>query len=452
VWHGFTADDFGDHYGFGSEIHRQAIQIFAALGGFSENVFGCPVAVPTGSPTAGTTTLTFVGAATSAGTQYFAIDGDLYAVSIANGATAIVQAAALVAAITADISSAVTAAVGSTGSEHIVTLTSKTANANALNIRVVQNPGGKVQEDANPDGTSVTIASEYLTGAAGDPVTTTVFTASGGGDNLGDTWYTLITCPYTDATSLAAYKAASVARADPAVKRPFGYVVGYVNKTYAQAYAIPATINAKYCAPVWEPRSLLAAHELSAAVIGAVAYESTIDPGRPFKTVSVPVLCVQTRNLSYSEVDAMFRVGMGYCKLDSSGGLILGDLALSYRTTPAGAATEEWFDLVSLTRRQEKIYSIDQLFNSEPYTRAIAGSDDMVTVKDYVIKPKKIIADLRAMVDFWSSEGWTKNPDTVKSSITAEINAMFDGRMDSIVADDEAQALRIIGVKYAFLY
>ena len=76
----------------------------------------------------------------------------------------------------------------------------------------------------------------------------------------------------------------------------------------------------------------------------------------------------------------------------------------------------------------------------------------MVTAKDYVIKPKKIIADLRALVDFWSSEGWTKNPDTVKSSITAEINAMFEGRMDSIVADDEAQALRIIGVKYAFLY
>lgn len=452
IWQGFTADDFGNRYGFGSEIHRQAIQILAALGGFSSNVSACPVAPPTGSPTAGTTTLTYVGAATTAGTQYIAIAGDLYQISVSSGMTAVQQAAALVAAITADINAAITAAVGGTGSEHIVTLTSKTANANANEIRVVQNPGGVTQVNANPSGTSITIASEYLTGGSGNPVTTTVFTTSGGADNLGDTWYTFITCPYTDSTNLATYKAAAVARADPAVKRPFGYVAGYVKKTYAEAYALPAATNSKFCAPVWEVRSLDPAPELAAATIGAVAYESTIDPGRPFKTVALPTLCLQTRNLSYNEVDALFIAGMGYFKLGADGVLRLGDLALSYRTAPSGATTAEWFDLVSLTRRQEKIYSIDQLFNSEPYTRAIAGSDDMVTAKDYVIKPKKIIADLREKVDFWASQGWTKNPGTVKDSITAEINALFEGRMDAYLLDDEAQALRIIGIKYAFLY
>jgi len=448
---GFTADDFGDRYGFGTEIHRQAMKVFAALGGFSENVFGCPVAAPSGTPVAGSATLTFVGAASSSGTQYFAIAGDLYAISIPSGTTAVDQAAALVAAITADISSPVTAAIGGTGSEHIVTLTSKTLGANANEIRVQYNPAGKVQEDKNPDNTAVTISSEYLINGAGDPSVATVFT-SGSSDNLGDTWYTLITCPYTDATALGLYKAAGVARADPAVKRHFGTVVGYVNKTYAQAFAIPATINSKYIAPIWDNRVLAPAHEFSAAIIGTVAYLATLDPGRPFMDTELALLTTQSTDRSYNENDALFRAGMGYCKKGPSGELMTGDLAMSYRTTPAGAATEEWFDLVSLTRRQQFVYDIEQTFKSAPFVRPIAGSDDLVTGKSYVIKPKIITATLRNLVDRWAGEGWVKNPDDIKATITAEINSTFNGRMDATLTIDEALALRIIAIKALHLY
>lgn len=451
IFHGFTADDYGDRYGFGSEIHRQAIKIFTALGGFSENVYSCPVAASAGGA-AGTMTITFVGAATSAGVQYYSIAGDLYEVSIANGLTAAQQADALVAAITADINSAVTAAVGGTGSEHIVTISSKVLSTNANEIRVVYNPAGKTQADKNPNGTALTLSAEYLTSGTGTPVVSTVFTTSGGLDNLGDTWFTLITCPYTDATTLAAYKAAAIARSDPSVKRHFGYVIGYINKTYAQAYALPATINSKFAAPIWDDRILSPACEYSAAIVGTVAYQATIDPGRPFMDLELPLYAKQTRNRAYAENDALFKAGMGYTKLSSSGIPLTGDLALSYRTTPAGAATEEWFDLVSLTRRQEKVYSIDQLFSTDPYVRGIVGSDDLVTGKDYVIKPKTVIADLRNLVDFWAGEGWTKNPDEVKASITAEINALYNGRIDATVTDDEAMALRIVAIKYAFLY
>lgn len=451
IWQGFTADDFGDRYGFGTEIHRQAIKIFTALGGFSEKVFACPVAAPSGTPTAGTATLTFVGAATSSGTMYFVIAGDLYSVAIASGQTAAQQAAALVAAITADISSAVTAAVGGSGSEHIVTLTSKTLGANANEIRVQYNPAGKAQSDKNPSGTSVAISSEFFTGGSGDPVVSSVFT-SGTSDNLGDTWFTFITCPYTDATAIAAYKAAAVARADPTVKRQFGTVLGYVDKTYAQAYAIPATINSKYIAPVWDDRVLCPAHEFSAAIIGNVAFLATVDPGRPFMDTELPLLVEPTRDRSYSESDALFRAGMGYTKTGVSGELLCGDLALSYRTTPAGAATEEWFDLVSLTRRQQIVYDIEQAFKSAPFVRPIAGSDDLVTGKSYVIKPKIIVGTLRNLVDRWATEGWVKNPDDIKASIVAEINALNNGRMDASVTIDEALALRIIAIKALYLY
>lgn len=447
-----TADEFGARYGFGTMIHRQAVKVFDALGGFSSNVYACPIAAAVGGA-AGTDTITFVGAATTAGTMFFSIAGDLYQLSVTVGMTAVQQAAALVALLTSDVNCAVTAAVGGTGSDHIVTVTSKDLSIAAGEIRVLYNPAGTVQSNLNPSGTAVTIASEYLTSAAGAPVVSTIFTTSGGTDNLGDKWFTFITCPFTDSTTLAAYKAASVARADPTVKRPFGYIVGYINKTYTQALAVPATINAKFCAPVWEDRVLAPSYEMAAAITGTAAYSATIDPGRAMKEIEVALLTKPGVNRSYNENDALFKAGIGFMKVqEASGALYTGDLALSYRTTPTGGATEEWFDLESLTLKQEKVYSIDQLFLNEPYVRPIAGSDDLVTGKSYVIAPKQVIADLRNLVDFWAGQGWTKNPDVVKATITAEINALNNSRIDAEMTDDPAQVLRIIAIKYGYLY
>lgn len=449
----YTADEVGDTFGYGSELHRQAIKIFAALGGFNEYVYCVAVAPASGTPVAATGTITFVGASTSAGTDYYSIGGDLYEIGVASGATAVAQAAALVALITANVSSAVSAAVGGTGSDHIITLTCKQTGANGNQIAVVHNPAGISQSAKNPSGTAVTVpATGYLTSGAGNPSVSGVF-LDGGNDKLGDTWYTLITCPYTDATALAVYKTAGAARRNPIVKRPFAALAGYVTELYAAYAAIPATINSPDIGTVWESRSLAPSYELAAAVLGMVAYGATLDPGRPYMTLPVNVAVrPNVANRLESEYNALFKAGGGYTRVDPSGGCVIGDLALTYRTQAGGAATEEWFDIVSMTRRQAKLYTIDQLLLASPYSRAILGSDDLVTSKDYVIKPKKLIADLFGLIDFWASEGWTKNPETVKDTVAAEINATNNSRLDAELTDDEAQALRIVAVKYAFLY
>jgi hypothetical protein len=59
---------------------------------------------------------------------------------------------------------------------------------------------------------------------------------------------------------------------------------------------------------------------------------------------------------------------------------------------------------------------------------------------------------MSALVDAWALEGWTKNPATVKASISAAINGTNDSRIDTAVTDDEAQALRIVAVLYQFLF
>lgn len=445
----FDADQAGDTFGFGSELHRQALWVFGILGGFSDSVWLVPVAEPAGA-VAATGTIIFATDATSSGTYYFSIGGDLIQVNVSNGDTPTEIGDALVAAITANLNGLVTAA-NVTGT---VTLTAKTAGVNGNQIRLVSNPSGVTQSGQNPTGTTVTLPGSggYLTSGAGNPDVEGVFFDGTGDDNLGDRFYTIITGPYQDATALGHYKDSWDTRSAPDVKRPFDSFVGYIKEDYASAFAVPATINSEGISPVWDPRVLSPSWELQAAIAGLVMLSTTFDPGRPFKTLETGLpFDPATGDLTYAKNDALFRAGMGYLVLAGTD-LVVGDLATSYRTNDVGASTEEWFDSVSIHRRQQKISDIETLFKNDPYKQANLTSDDAVTSKTYIIKPKQAIADLSALVDFWVSEGWTKNAATVKASIAAEINASNNSRLDTSVTDDEALALRIVANLYNFLF
>ena len=454
VFRGYTAEDFANQFGYGSEIHRQAIRILEPLGGFSENLYAVAVKKPDAA-VAATGTVTFTGAATTSGTWYIDVAGETYPVNVASGDTGDEQAAKFAAAITADINAPVTATVGGVGSTNIVTITAKTKGIVGNDIGVRLNPQGVSQSSNNPEGTTITIpVSGYLTSGSGEINVEDVFVNTDGSDRLGDTWYTFITCPVRDATNLAKYKTALNRRIESAPNRMAATVVAYGPKTtYADYIAIPDDTNAKTIAPIWDARVLLPENEFGAAVIGYVVASANIDPGRPFMGIETTIpIKPDVPDLTYAQADALFRAGGGYCKTNASGNLVLGDLAVSYRTTAAGGATEEWFDLVSVTMRQQKAYAVEQMLRGEPYVRGMLASDDVITAKEYVIKPKKLIADLFALIDNWASEGWTKNPEAVKDTVIAEINATNNSRLDAEFTDDEAKALRIIAVKAAFLY
>lgn len=443
-----TADELGQLSGFGSEAHRLGIRLFTLLGGFSDGVWWCPVDSPGG--TQASETVTFATTATSAGTYFFSIAGDLVTVNVASGDTADDVGEKLEAAITAKQNLPVNAAnVSGT-----VTLTAKNDGTNGNEILVVSNPGGQTQANQNPASMTVAISGSggYLGSGAGAVDIHDVFFNSDESEKLGNRFYTIIVCPYVDATNLGYLDDSWNARKAPGVKRPFDAFIGYVKSTYSQALAIPATINSEGISTVWDPRSLAPSYELAAAAAGIMMWSNTFDPGRPPKTLPIGIpFDTFTADLAYSYNDALFRAGIGYFKGDT-GELLVGDLALSYRTSGTGGESSAWFDSISMHRRQQKIYEIEQLFLAEPYSRGVVADDTSISDKPYVIKPKKVVADICALVDSWAAEGWTKNAAAVKASVTAEINSTDNSRIDSTVTDDEALALRIIGVLYNFLY
>lgn len=445
----FTADEVGEKAGFGSEAHRQALWVFGILGGFYDNMWWVPIPEP-GTPTAAFGTIIFATTATAGGTYFFSIGGDLVKVNIPNGTDPTAAGALLVTALTANLNGLVSG-VNVTGT---VTCTAKTAGVNGNQISLVSNPSGQVQEALNPEGMTVSLPGSggFLTGGVGATDVHDMFFETDESDKLGDRFYTCIAGPYNDSTNIGYYKTSWPLRKAPDVKRPFNSFFGYVKETFSAAFAIPDTINSEGISPHWDPRSYSPNWELQAAVMGLVMWSNVFDPGRPFKTLSTGIPHnAQVADISSAKSDALFKEGMGYFK-SVSGLLRIGDLATSYRTNPQAAATEEWFDTVSVSLRQQKIFDIENIFLNEPYTRGMVAGDDSISNKTYVIKPKKVVSDLSALVNFWDEEGWTKNAAEVKASISAEINTGNNSRIDATVTDDEAKALRIVAVLYNFLF
>jgi phage tail sheath gpL-like len=446
-----SAEHAGEIFGYGSHLHRQALAMPAAVFNSGNGAYCFPVPDPEEAESA-SETITIVGTAIDAGTLYFRIGGVYLSLNVAKDSTPDDVAIALSNAIISIRDIAVTAAE----SEGTVTVTAKFSGDAGNEIVIIQNPGGDSEAMAGPGGLTVAIGNDkgYLSGGTGAPDIHSVFFNADGTDKLGGTWYTQFTLPYTDSQSISEIKAAGNMRVAPETRRMFCAFAGYVQKSYFKIIEIAGTINSKWIAPVWFPDCYAPAFELAAALCGRVAYEQNIAPNRPYKNTEIGLPCnTDAIPLRYGERDELFRKGISYCYIAEDGMPYFGDIALSYRKTSTGADTEEWFDAVSLACRQAKSYSLEQIFESEPYTRAVVVDNDSITDKEWAIAPKDVIADMAKLIeDLWAPEAWTKNATSVIDALTSEINAGNNSRIDGQVIDDEAKALRIIAMKYAYLY
>lgn len=446
-----SPDDGASKFGFGSHLHRQLLRLPSGVFLQGGGIYCFPIPEEVAG-VAATDTITVTGTATSAGTLYFSIAGDSFSVGISSGDDPTAIGDAIEAKITSEIKLPITAsnAIG------VVTNTAKFKGTAGNQIYVKVNPAGESQSDKNPAGVTIALgnADGYLSSGATDPDIEDMFFDSNGDDVLGDRWYTAMSMPWTDATSIGYHKLSAEKRFDPAVARFFGSYGAYTKETYAAALALPATINSEFIGIIWENRAEYPSFELAAELVGIILNEQNKAPNRPYKTVDLSGPAdTETVNRSYNQNDALFRAGMSYCYIDTTGSLRLGDIALTYRTNDAGGAATDWFDAVSLHSRQAKAYSVEQLFLADKYTRAVVVDNNQPTAVEYAIAPKDVVADLTKLIlDLWAPNAWSKNIDTILESISAEINAGNESRIDNEFEDDEAKALRIIATRLAFLF
>ena len=430
-----SVDEAASLYGNGSMLHMMARHAFAGAG--SVPVYALPVAAGVGSATG---TITVAGTASTAGTLAIYIAGIRVAVSIISGLPAPQIATAIAAAVTAKTELPVTAAADAA----IVTWTAKWAGLTGNDILVVQNlQTGDAEQ--SPGTSALTIVAG--SGGSANPDITAALAA------LGDTWYTMIACPYQDTTTLGLVEAAWTARINPSVKRPFVCMYGSV-AAYATAVSLANGRNspATCIVPVeGSPNMPLA---IAAAAIGICANSAQADPARPWKTLGLPGIRAGTvAPWTYSAKNAAELAGLSTTQPQSDGTVLIYDLVTAYKLNALGAAADEWRYPETIINIAAKMYSLENLFAGTPFDRGIVVDDSAVSSKAYVISPSRVIAFVRKMVDeLWIGEAWSRYRDAIMASITAEIDGTNPGRINLSLTDYPSTGLRVMAVLYNWTF
>lgn len=416
-----TADAVATLAGRGSLLHRMALAYFANNAS-TETWIG--VLADDGSGVAATGTLTFTGPSTAAGTLVPYIAGVRVPVGVTSGQTAAQVATAVVAAITANTNLPVTAAVGGSGSEHIVTWTArnKGTNGNDIDVRMNYRAG-----EALPAGIGVTIAAG-TTGAT-NPDLAGLIAA------LGDQWFQVVAHPYTDDGSLDALEAELASRFS-ATRMIDAVAITSAAGSQATLATLGDGRNSPHSLIIVQPgdNPVTPPAEYAAAVAGVVAYYAQIDPARPFQTLPVRgVLPPADADLfTRNERNLLLLDGISTTVLGAGGVLQLERLITTYQENAAGQEDTSYLSAETMFTLMYVRYSF-RAWMAKYSRHKLADDGARIAAGQAVITPG--IGKAEAFAWFRSLEelGLVEDFDAFKAGLVVERNASDPNRLDFLL-------------------
>lgn len=432
-----SPDEAADLYGVGSMLHLMARKAFAAAG--IVPIYALPIP-DNGSASAAEGSITVEGTASSHGTIALFITNQKISVPVTLGDSANDVAAAIAAALSADVNLPVTA----TPSGPVIYFTAKWKGetGNAITIKRDLDDSDSLQE---PTGITLTISD--MTGGATDPDPTDAFEALGAG------FFTFIAYPYATSGNLAILEAYGAARVMPDVKKPFVGMIGNVEPR-ADFLTTAEGRNSAWTTLVNVEGSPSLPCEIAASAASICAASSEANPARPWKTL--PLSGIRSGGLpawTWAQHNAVQAAGGGSTDPQLDGTMRIHDLVTTYKTNALGAADDSFRYPETIANMQAKIYSLDNLFTGTPFDRAIVVDDQAVTGLPYVISPKRVKGFLIRLVDeLWMPNAWSKERKAIVDSIVAEIDSQNAGRINVQLTDVIALGLRIMAIKYQWAF
>lgn len=428
-----SAEEVAARCGRGSMLHLMAKRAFDQAPTTKKYIV--PLA-DAGSSTAATGSIALTGTATKAGTMARFIAGKKISIPVSVGDTAANVAARIKTLIDAALDLPVTVAV-TTGT---ATFTAKFKGTlgNAIRIQKDLDTG---DFEGEPAGLTETIT--QMSSGAGDPDPSTALAA------LGGTWYTAIANPYADATGIAAIEAAGETRSSPAgINLPFMGVIGFTGSRADFVTAVTAR-NSKYVSWVPVEDSPMPAFEIAASGAALYASRQEIQPGTPMRGRKlVGIRAGSAAGWTGTEEDAVVKAGGSTTRASPDGSVSMQDFVTTYKTNAAGAPDDLYRFANWLGNWQFKLYSLNALFNSDPFIDALVVDDKAKTDVDYAISPKIVKAFAIQLIDeLWVKYGLTKERNAVVKGIKTEIDSGNPGRINLLIPDVFSAGLRIIAGK-----
>lgn len=383
--------------------------------------------------------LAITGPATAAGTLSVYIAGTRVRVAVASGDTAAAVATALAAAINAETTLPVTAAVnGEVDTQVDLTCRWKGETGNAIDVRT-----NYYQGEALPAGIGLTVTA--LSGGTANPDLADAIAA------FGDEWWRAIVNPYTDAANMTLLEAELDTRWGP-TRQIDGIAYCAFRGTHGETGAYGESRNSHLVSclatgPAPQPPYLWA------AVYGVTAAASLArDPARPLQTLVLPGIMpaslaerwtMPERNLLLHDGIATHTVGAdGLVRIEAE--LTMhqvndyGDQDDSYLyvTTPATLSYRRWAQRQRLTSRFPR--------------HKLADDGSRFGPGQSIVTPKIIRAELLALFREHETAGLVENFDAYAAGLVVERDADNPNRVNVLEPPDIVNQFRIFAMRTQF--
>jgi len=397
-----SVDQAEAFYGRGSMLAEMLKHLKAA------NRFIETWAIPLDDDSAGVAAsgqITLTGPATGPGTLALYIAGTRVRVAVAANDSGDSVATATAAAINADTTLPVTAAVDATTTNQVnLTARHKGETGNDIDLRI------NYYGERAPAG--LTVAFTDMAGGTANPDIATAIAS------FGDEWWNWIVTPYTDEANLVALEdeldsrwgplRQIGARAFSAFRGTHAETATFGNGRNSPHVTTPGTATSPTPPWIWAA--------VNAAVAGSALAK---DPARPVQRLPLPGVLAPDNEARFNDTERnqLLFDGIATYTVDADGTVRIERQITNYQTNAAGIADDSYLDINTPETLERIRYRQRSLFLQKYPRHKLAEDNARVGAGQAVMQPKIAQAELLALYRAMEADGWVQDFDGYKNSL-----------------------------------
>ena len=386
-------------------------------------------------------TITITGAATESGVLNLYVGGVRVRAVVVSGATPAEVATSLAATVNAAV-----LPVSATSAAGVVTLTCKWSGESGNDVTLQLNRLGRNNGELTPAGITVELAA--MSKGAGSPEVADVLAS------LGDEPFEFICAPWTDATSLNAWKEfmSDTAGRWSWAKQLYGHVYAAKRGTLGQSVALGVTRNDQHVTvygfevgcpePFWRAAAAYAAR--TAVFISA-------DPARPTQTGELTGLTPAPAGERFTLTERQSLLTHGIATASYSGGALRIERGITtYQRNAFDQADDSYLDSETLHQSAYVIRYLKSVITSKYGRHKLANDGTRFGAGQAIVTPNVIRGELIASYYALERLGIVENADAFAQNLIVERSATSPNRLNVLFPPDLVNQLRIFALQYQF--
>jgi phage tail sheath gpL-like len=433
--------DAQSRYGANSMLARMVADY---RGADSFGTLWCVGLADAGGAAAATDTVTVGGAPTASGTVSLYVAGTRYAVAVTSSMTSAQIATAIGAAINADPTCLVTAAVA--GSVVTLTAVNKGLAGNDIDVRL--NYYGATQGETLPVGLTVAIATAQCAGGTTNPTLTSALA------NLSDVQFDAIVLPYTDTASLNALQAflSDAAGRWSWSEQLYGHVYTAFRGTFSACTTFGLTRNNQHETALGFYDSPTPAWSAAAQLCGSSIGSLRADPGQPLQTLPIVGMLpppVPSRFIM-TERNTLLFDGISTFTVDAGGTCYIENLITTYQTNSLGQADDSYLEIETMYTLAYILEHLAAAINTKYSRMKLADDGTTLSAGSNVVTPSTIKAEIIAQYQVLEDGGYVQDSDSFAQNVQVQRNATNPNRVDVLFPSTLIDQLRVFALLAQF--